>query len=103
MNEFISWLDEQSAGLLAEGRRLTADNRKDEGNFAKIRSNVYGICKTVIQVQGREKAKTILVGLHDTWNKQLVRANEHDDVKQAVIEEIKLKTLAEIVKKLEEV
>ena len=101
MNEFISWLDEQAASLLAEGRRLTEDNRKDEGNFAKIRSNVYGICKTVIQVQGRERANTILTGLHDTWSKNLETAREHDDVKQAVIEEIKLNTLAEIRAKLE--
>ena len=101
MKEFLTYLDERAAFWTEEGRRLAADERRDESNFAKIRANVYGICKSVLQVQGSEKAKTILNGLQNTWSKNLELAREHDDVKQVVIEEIKLKTLTEIQSKLE--
>ena len=103
MEKFMTYLDEQAARLREESSRLTADHRRDEGDLAKIRANVYGICKSVLQVLDRGKAKAKLTELHDTWSKTLEAAREHEDVKQAVIEEIKLETLAEIVKKLEEV
>ena len=103
MEQFMTYLDEQAARLREESRQLAADHRRDEGDLAKIRANVYGICKSVLQVQGSVKAKAILTGLCDTWSKNLETAREHDDVKQAVIEEIKLETLTEILRKLEEV
>lgn len=103
MEQFMAYLDEQAVRLREESRQLAADHRRDEGDLVKIRANVYGICKSVLQVQGREKAKVVLTGLHDTWSKHLETAREHDDVKQAVIEEIKLETLAEVRAKLEEV
>jgi len=103
MEQFMIYLEEQAARLREEGRQLAADDRRDEGDLSKIRANVYGICKSVLQVQGSEKAKTILTGLHGTWSKNLEIAREHDDVKQAVIEEIKIETLSEILRKLEEV
>ena len=103
MEQFMIYLDEQAARLREEGRQLAADDRRDEGDLSKIRANVYGICKSVIQVQGSEKAKTILTGLHGTWSKNLEIAREYGDVKQAVIEEIKIETLSEILRKLEEV
>ncbi len=99
----MAYLDGQATCLREEGRKLTADDRRDEGDFAKIRANVYGICKSVLQVQDSGKAKAILNGLYDTWSKNLEIARAHDDVKQAVIEEIKLGTLTEILRKLEEV
>ena len=103
MEKFMTYLDEQAARLREESCQLAADDRRDEGDFAKIRANVYGICKSVLQVQDSGTAKAILTGLHDTWSKNLEMAREHDDVKQAVIEEIKLETLAEIMRELEEV
>ena len=101
MEKFVTYLDEQAARLREESRTLAADDRRDEGDLTKIRANVYGICKSVLQVQDSGKAKAILTGLHDTWSKNLEMARGHDDVKQAVIEEIKLETLAEIQARLE--
>lgn len=102
MKEFLTYLDERAVFWTEEGRGLAADDRRDESNMAKIRANVYGICKSVLTVQGKERAKPILNGLKNTWGKNLEMAREHDEVKQAVIEEIKLETLREIVTKLEE-
>ena len=103
MEKFMTFLDEQAARLREESRRLAADHRRDEGDLTKIRANVYGICKSVLQVLDREKAKVKLTELRDTWSKNLEMAREHDDVKQTVIEEIKLETLDEILRKLKEV
>ena len=103
MEKFVTYLDQQAARLREESRKLAADHRRDEGDLTKICANVYGICKSVFQVLDSRKAKAKLTGLHDTWSKNLEAAREHDDVKQAVIEEIKLETLAEIQGKLEEV
>lgn len=101
MERFMRYLDEQAACLREESRQLAVDHRRDEGDLVKIRANVYGIYKSVLQVQGREKAKVVLTGLQETWSKNLEKARQHDDVKQAVIEEIKLGALAEIQAKLE--
>lgn len=102
METFQIWLDEQAACLREESKKLTADDRRDEGNLVKIRANVYEICKSVLQVLDRGKAKAKLTELHDTWSKSLEMARGHDDVRQTVIEEIKMETLAEILSKLEE-
>lgn len=103
MGNFMAYLDEQASHLREESRRLAADHRGDEGDLLKIRANVYGICKSVLQVLDGEKANEKLAELHTAWSKNLMLAREHDDVKQAVIEEIKLETLAEIQEKRKEV
>lgn len=103
MEKFLKYLDEQATRLREESRQLAVDHRRDEGDLIKIRANVYGICKSVLQVLDSGKAKAKLTELYDTWSKNLEMAREHDDVKQAVIEEIKLETLAEIQGKLDEV
>ena len=101
MKQFLAYLDDKAAQLRVESVQLSADDCRDESNLTKIRANVYGICKSVLQVQGIGKAKVILTGLHDTWSKNLEMARVHDDAKQAIIEETKLETLAEIQEALE--
>ena len=101
MKQFVAYLDEKVESYRQESRRLVADDRRDEGNLAKIKANVYGICKSVFQVQGKEKAQVVLTGLRGEWETSLAAAREHDDVKKAAIEEIKLETLMEIRAKLE--
>lgn len=96
MKQFMAYLDSKADFYRQESRRLTADDRRDEGDLAKIRANVYGICKSVFQVLDHEKAKAKLTGLQSEWETSLAKACEHDDVKKALIEETKLETLAEI-------
>ena len=57
----------------------------------------------VLQVLDSGKAKTKLTELHSIWSKNLEMARAHNDVKQTVVEEIKLETLSEIISKLKEV
>ena len=100
MEQFMAYLDERAAFYRQESRRLAADDRRDEGDLAKIRANVYGICKSVFQVLDTEKGQTKLRGLQREWETSLATAREHNDGKKAAIEEIKLETLAEICAEL---
>ena len=101
MKQFMAYLDSKADFYRQESRRLAADDRRDEGDLAKIRANMYGICKSVFQVQGKEKAQVVLTGLQSEWETSLAAAREHNDGKKAAIEEIKLETLREICARLE--
>lgn len=96
MEQFMAYLDEKAEFMRQESRRLTADDRRDEGDLAKIRANVYGICKSVFQVLDAEQANRKLAGLKGEWETSLAAARAHGDTKKAAIEEIKLETLGEI-------
>ena len=96
MEQFMAHLDERVEFMRQESRRLTADDRRDEGDLAKIQANVYGICKSVVQVLDRERAAAKLAGLKGEWETSLAAARTYGDTKRAVIEEIKLETLAKI-------
>lgn len=96
MEQFMAYLDERAAFCRQESRRLAADDRRDEGDLAKIRANVYGICKSVFQVLDAETAENRLNGLHREWETSLAAAHANGDAKKAAIEEIKLETLREI-------
>lgn len=86
---------------------LAASDRKDDSNLVKIRINVYGICKSIYSVLintmkselSRQYLQKLDEQLAQNWKASYIRAKEHDDVKKAVIEEIKLQTLEEIKNK----
>ena len=73
----------------------------------KVRINIYGICKSIYNVfsnrteNSRWKTDYLqkLENLEQSWKSSYTKAKEHDDVKKAVIEEIKLQTLKEIKNK----
>ena len=48
--EFELYLDEKIAACKQRSKQLTADDRTDEGNFEKVRANVYEIFKTILSV-----------------------------------------------------
>lgn len=96
MDNVLSWLEASQERLLKESKTLAADDRRDESDLAKVRANVYGICKSVFQVLDREKAEAKIAGLHTEWEQSRTAALAHDDGKKALIEEIKLEALKEI-------
>ena len=101
MNQFMAHLDQKADFYREESRRLAADDRRDEGDLAKIRANVYGICRSVFQVLSAEDAMRKLNGLSSEWETSRLQALDHGDEKKAAIEAIKLETLAEIRAELE--
>ena len=107
MEQFITYIDQSVNALLQEEKSLAASDRKDESNLVKVRINVYGICKSIYGVfsnmteNSEWKADYIqkLENLEQSWRSSYTKAKEHDDVKKAVIEEIKLQTLEEVKNK----
>ncbi len=110
MNEkqlkFESYLDEQITACQQRNKLLVEDNRMDEGNFEKIRANVYEIFKTILSVSRKvcgnddlarknfflEKVEQIPTSWKDSYEK----AKENDDIEKMHIECIKLDTIQEI-------
>ena len=110
MNEqqrkFESYLDERIAACKQCSKLLAEDDRMDEGNFEKVRANVYEIFKTILSVAERvcgkddaakrrfflQKAEQIPT----SWATSYEKAKQNGDVKKMHIESIKLDTIQEI-------
>lgn len=110
MNEqqqkFEVYLDKQIAACKRRGQLLTEDDRIDEGNFEKIRANVYEIFKTILSVAERvcgndNSAKKVFFlqraeQIPTNWTASYERAKQNGDVEKMHIERIKLDTIREI-------
>ncbi len=110
MNEqhqkFESYLDKQILACKQRSELLTTDDRVDEGNFEKIRANVYEIFKTILSVSEKvcgkddlarkqfflQKAEQIPL----SWTTSYEKAKQHGDTAKLHIESIKLDTIREI-------
>ena len=110
MNEqqrkFESYLDEQIASCKQHSKLLAEDDRMDEGNFEKVRANIYEIFKTILSVAERvcgndnlakrrfflQKAEQIPT----SWMTSYEKAKQNGDVEKMHIEKIKLDTIREI-------
>ena len=109
MNEFIKYLEGMIDGGKADIARLSADGRKDDADFAKIRTNIFEVCKTVtLALANRPGAGIAAVkaqfGRFSTgWGAALEKAKQHDDVAAIAVEETKLAALAEVIARFEEV
>lgn len=110
MNEqqqkFELYLDEQIAACKQRIKLLTEDDRMDEGNFEKVRANVYEIFKTILSVAERVCIKDALAKrrfflqkaeqIPTSWKTSYENAKQHGDVQKMHIEGIKLDTVQEI-------
>ena len=109
MNDFITYLD----GKIEEGKeqiaKLEADGRMDDANFAKVRTNIYDVCKTVSQaLMNRPGAGVTAVQaqfdrFNTGWSAALEKAKQHDDIKNVAVEEIKLAALKDVMARCKEV
>ena len=110
MNEqqqkFESYLDQQIAACKQRSKLLAEDERMDEGNFEKVRANVYEIFKTILSVAERvcgkdDSAKRSFFlqkveQIPTSWAASYEKAKQNGDVKKMHIESIKLDTIQEI-------
>lgn len=110
MNEqqrkFASYLDEQITACRQRSKLLAEDDRVDEGNFEKIRANVYEIFKTILSAAERvrgtddsakrgfflQKAEQIPA----SWAVSYEKARQNGDTEKMHIERMKLDTIREI-------
>ena len=109
MNEFIAFL----SGRIAEGRAeiaaLTAEGRKDDADLAKVRTNIYDVCRTVTQAlanrpgAGTDAVAAQLERFRNVWGAALEKAKQHNDVGAAAVEETKLAALEDAAARFREV
>lgn len=104
--KFERYLDEQIAACKRRSKLLAEDDRIDEGNFEKIRANVYEIFKTVLsaaeKVCGKDDSAKRRFFLQKTeqipagWAASYDMAERNGDIEKMHIERIKLDIIQEI-------
>ena len=103
MKDFIDYLTRQYEAGRGEIARLEAEGRQDEANFAKARTNIYDVCRTITTAlkdrpgAGVQAVKAQLERFKATWGAALDKAKEYGDTRNIVIEEAKLEALADII------
>lgn len=106
-NEFLAYIEEKVAECAKREKALIAENRKDEANMERIKSNVYGIAKSLCQVtealskkHGEDHATMFCDKLNAVitpWKASLAAAKQHADSEKECIELIKLATADELL------
>ena len=108
MEKFIQYLDERIEASKAEIEALEAAGRQDDAVFAKVRLNIYDVCKTVTGVHlkptggGVNAIKSMLERFRTQWGEALQKAQAHGDVKNIAVEETKLAALADVIARFTE-
>lgn len=103
MSAYIAHLDAAIASLGEQAAQLRASGREDEATLARIQLNIHDVCRTVYNVCARaaqgDKLRALYLEKLDrlpvSWQESLTRAQQHGDSCKAVIEELKIRTLAE--------
>lgn len=110
-NEMNTWLAWKAAQARQEEKSLSADDRRDEAVFARIRGNVYEIFRSVLTAAEKTCGDDEQIGRFFTekldsiprsWQDALTMANAHNEGDKAHIEALKLAAAEEIRAKLRE-
>lgn len=103
MNEFIEYLTRRIDAGRADIAELEKDGRRDDADFAKVRTNIYEVCRTVTNAlaarpnAGAGAVKAQLERFRTAWQAALDKAREHGDARNIVVEETKLTALADVI------
>ena len=109
MESFITYLTGKIEEGKAETVSLLADGRKDDANFAKVRTNIYDVCRTVSQAlinrpgAGTEAIRVQLERFRTEWSIALEKAKQYDNISGITVEETKLAALEDIIAHFREV
>lgn len=105
---FTRYFTDQIAQCNAHEEELRKDDRKDEAIFQKVKANVFDIFRTVFAVAVQncpanpdEIRRFFMLRMDQipgSWESALNHAREHQEIEKALIEEIKLDTVAQIRK-----
>ena len=103
MNEFIEYLTKQIETGAEEAAGLEKEGRRDEADFAKVRTNIYEVCRTVTNAlkdrpgAGMGAVKDRFEGFRTSWGAALEKARTHGDARNVVMEETKLQALEDVL------
>ena len=115
MNEkekvFYDFLDEKKAQVLAEVKELASQDRRDESNVLKAKSNIYDICRSVFDVSAKKSTDDTVKdaflstfgNISGQWKISLEQAKAHNDSYKILIEEAKLSAVSEILEKFNDI
>ena len=109
MKAFIDYLTEQIEAGKDDIARLEKDGCFDDANFAKVRNNIYDVCRTVTNTlmnrpgAGADAVKAQLERFRISWTAALDKARDHGDTRNTVIEETKLEVLKDVTAHFPEV
>ena len=109
MKEFIAYLSSKVEEGKAETAALLADGRGDDANFARVRTNIYDVCRTVSQVlvnrpgAGISAVRAQLERFRTEWGAALEKAKQHDNINGIAVEETKLAALEDVIAHFREV
>lgn len=109
MNDFIGYLSQQIEAGKNDIARLEKEERKDDADFIKVRTNIYEVCKTVTNAlagrpgAGLEAVSARFDGFKKSWSEALDKAREHGDARNIVVEETKLEALDDVIAHFAEV
>ncbi len=100
MDAFIEYLTKQIEDGKAEITRLEQDGCQDDADFAKVRTNIYEVCRTVTNAlisrgAGAKAVKAQFERFKTGWGAALDNARSHGDARSIVVEETKLQALAD--------
>ena len=98
-----SYFDQQIQRCQEEKAAMMQDGREDEAVFAQIRGNVFGIFKTIWDLdRGEDFFLQKLQAIPAQWRIFYETAKLHNDVAAMTVERIKLDTARQIQQALEE-
>lgn len=95
---FIKLLDERKSRWSTQEQSLKLQGAQDEASFARIRYNISDVCRTVYAAFARmedaeKRFLDKLTEFENTWRTAMERAQQHNDVESACIEQVKLDEL----------
>lgn len=110
MKEYTDYLEKKAEELKSQVKELNNSDRKDEANLLKVQINVYNVCKTVFDVFKNIKSPEALKNdyivkldeMCSTWNTNLIKARNFDDIATATVEELKIQAINDAKNKFKE-
>ena len=103
MKDFIEYLTRKIEAGKAEIAELEKEGRRDDANFARVRTNIYDVCKTVTNAlkdrpgAGMDAVKARFEGFRNEWGTALEKARAHGDTRNIVVGESKLEALEDVI------
>ena len=107
MESLHKFLNQQAAACKERAAALTADDRRDEAVFEKIRGNVYEIFSAVLTTARKQPApmdffRRQLAAIPANWEAALEKARAHGDEAKVHTELLKLEAVRAIREHMEE-
>lgn len=104
--QLLSWLDEKHSKSQEQAEFLREDSREDEAVLEKVRANIYGMFRAMLEISARlskddpaatkrlffQRAESVT----PKWESARQKAEANGDILKMTVEKLKQDTYAEI-------